>query len=133
MTAPAYVALALVPGVGRARLEVLLGAFESPAAAFAAPMRQLVALPGMTRAAATAVQGTDPASGERVIARTERAGRLAGPVQPGDESAWRHPVRSAEEILIVCAGGRAGSFSAVLTGWGGKGSSRSVTLPIAQP
>ena len=74
MTDPAYVALALVPGIGRVRLEVLLGACESPAAVFAAPARHLAGLPGMGRAAATAIHATDPASGERVIARTERAG-----------------------------------------------------------
>jgi len=74
VTDPAYVALALVPGIGRVRLEVLLGACESPAAVFAAPARHLAGLPGMGRAAATAIHATDPASGERVIARTERAG-----------------------------------------------------------
>lgn len=74
MTDPAYVALALVPGIGRARLEVLLGACETPAAVFAASVEHLRGLPGMSRAAATAVHTTDPRSGERAIARAERAG-----------------------------------------------------------
>jgi DNA processing protein len=77
VTDPAYVALALVPGIGRSRLEVLLGAFETPAAVFAAPMRRLIALPGVGRAAATAILATDPRSGERAMARAERAGGQA--------------------------------------------------------
>ena len=69
----------------------------------------------------------------RRVADIKRAGRLAGPVKPGDESKWRHPVLSPDDILVVAAGGSAGSFSAVLTGWGSARHSRSVTMVISTP
>ena len=79
MTDPAYVALALVPGIGRARLEVLLGAFETPAAVFGQPLDRLARLPGMNRAAATAIRDSNPRRGERVTVRRSAGCGAAGP------------------------------------------------------
>ena len=69
----------------------------------------------------------------RSVADVKRAGRLAGPVQPGDESAWRHTTKSPQDIVVVAAGGRAGAFSAVLMGWGSAAHTRTITTPVALP
>ncbi len=68
----AYVALALTPGVGAARLETLVAACGSAHGALSAPFEFLRALPGMSPAAATAVRGRSPSDGERVLAEVER-------------------------------------------------------------
>lgn len=73
------------------------------------------------------------AHARRSVAEVKRAGRLPGPVQPGDEEAWRHPVRSADDIVVVAAGGRAGAFSAILMGWGSAAHTRSITTPVVLP
>lgn len=63
------------------------------------------------------------------LADVKRAARLPGEVAPADETTWRRVFEAPEDILIVCAGGRAGSWSACLPGWGKKWT-RSVTIPI---
>jgi hypothetical protein len=55
---------------------------------------------------------------------------MAGPVQPGDEDRLRPLVESPDDILVVAAGGRAGSFSAYIPGWGSKRSSQAVTVVV---
>jgi len=70
---------------------------------------------------------------KRSVADVKRAGRLAGPVKPGDETEWRRPVKSPEDIVVVAAGGRAGSFSALLMGWGSAAHTRSITTPVLLP
>ncbi|HWP36098.1 MAG TPA: DNA-processing protein DprA [Gemmatimonadales bacterium] len=73
-TDPAYVALALVPGIGKARLDALLAAFGSPGAVLEAPQEALRAVPGMTPAAATAIRETSPAVGQKLIDRAQAHG-----------------------------------------------------------
>jgi hypothetical protein len=75
------------------------------------------------------------AHAKRSVADLKRVGRLPGQPASGDDTTFRHPVLSPEDIIVVCAGGHAGSFSAVLTGWGGSGgrSTRTVTTPIMVP
>ncbi len=68
----------------------------------------------------------------RTVADLKRAGRRPGEVEPGDETTWKHAFERPEDILIVCAGGQAGSWSACLPGWGNKWT-RSVTTPIDTP
>jgi hypothetical protein len=65
----------------------------------------------------------------RTVADLKRAGRRPGEIEPGDETTWKHAFERLEDILIVCAGGEAGSWSACLPGWGNKWT-RSVTTPI---
>ena len=50
-------------------------------------------------------------------AHLKRTGRMPGAVKPEDETALRPVVASPEDILVVAAGGRAGSFSAYIPGW----------------
>jgi hypothetical protein len=72
------------------------------------------------------------AHARRRVADLKRAGRLPGEVTPADETTWRHVFEQPEDILIACAGGRAGSWSACLPGWGNKWT-RSVTTRIEIP
>jgi hypothetical protein len=65
----------------------------------------------------------------RRVADFKRAARLPGAPTAADETTWRSLFEAPEDILLVCAGGRAGSWSACLPGWGKKWS-RSVTVPI---
>jgi hypothetical protein len=63
------------------------------------------------------------------VADLKRAGRLPGDVTSDDETTWRHAFAAPEDVLIVCAGGQAGSWSACLPGWGKKWT-RSITTRI---
>ena len=64
----------------------------------------------------------------RRVADLKRAARLPGDITPQDETTWRYGFESADDVLIVCAGG-AGSWSAVLPGWGKKWT-RAITTRI---
>jgi hypothetical protein len=64
----------------------------------------------------------------RPVADLKRAGRLPGELQPGDETTWRYAFDAPDDLLLVCAGG-AGSWSAVLPGWGKKWT-RAITTRI---
>lgn len=70
----AYVTLALVPGIGRTRLETLLATFGTPESVLSAPVSALAAAPGMTRGAAAAVAAAAPRIAEAVLARTVELG-----------------------------------------------------------
>ena len=79
----AYVALALTPGIGAARLTTLLRVFHTPDGALKAPFAFLCTLPGISRAAATAICSARVADGEKAL---ESLGRLGGRcLVPGDE------------------------------------------------
>jgi hypothetical protein len=65
----------------------------------------------------------------RRVADYKRAARIPGAVTAEDETTWRHVFERPEDILIACAGGRAGSWSACLPGWGKKWT-RSVTTRV---
>lgn len=64
------------------------------------------------------------------LAHLRRTHRLAGAVQPGDETRMRPLVESPDDILVVAAGGQAGAFSCYIPGWGGKRSSQAVTKEV---
>jgi len=70
----AYLALAQVPGIGAARLRTLVAAFESAAAALRAPHGAIAALPGFSRAAATAIRAGSPQSGHEILDGLDRLG-----------------------------------------------------------
>jgi hypothetical protein len=63
-------------------------------------------------------------------AHLKQTQRMAGAIQAGDETRMRPLVESADDILVVAAGGRAGAFSAYIPGWGSKRSSQPVTKEI---
>jgi DNA processing protein len=78
------VALALTPGIGAARLTTLLRVFDTPDGALTAPFAFLCTLPGISRAAATAIRSTRTADGARVLEDLERLGGRC--LLPGDAS-----------------------------------------------
>jgi hypothetical protein len=51
-------------------------------------------------------------------------------VDPNDENARVPVVRQPQDLLVFVAGGSAGRFSAVISGWGAMGT-RAVTKPVA--
>ena len=63
-------------------------------------------------------------------AHLKRTQRMAGDVQPGDETRMRPLVETPDDILVVAAGGLAGAFSAYIPGWGSKRSSQAVTKEV---
>jgi len=67
----------------------------------------------------------------RRVADLKRAARLPGDVTAADETTWRYFFEKPDDILIVCAGGRAGAWSACLPGWGNKWT-KAVTTPIGE-
>ena len=52
----AYLALMLVPGMGRVRLHALLEAFDTPSGAHSAPLEFLCRVPGISSACAGAIK-----------------------------------------------------------------------------
>jgi hypothetical protein len=72
----------------------------------------------------------------RRVADFKRAARLPGEIGAADETSWRRVFDDPRDILIVCAGGEAGAWSACLPGWGKKWT-RAVTVEVmtghAQP
>ena len=68
----------------------------------------------------------------RTVADFKRAARLPGAVEAADETTWRRFFERPEDILLVCAGGRAGSWSACLPGWGNKWT-KAITTRVETP
>ena len=64
------------------------------------------------------------------VAHLKETHRMAGEARPGDDTRMRPLVESPEDILVVAAGGRAGTFSAYIPGWGSKRSSQAVTKEV---
>jgi len=67
---------------------------------------------------------------QNTVAHFKRTARMPGTVKPQDESAMRPLVMKPDDILVVAAGGRAGSFSCYIPGWASRTSSEAVTVPI---
>jgi DNA processing protein len=78
----AYLALALTPGIGAARLTTLLRVFHTPDGALQAPFAFLCTVPGISRAAATAICSTRVAAGQKVLDDLDRLGGHC--LLPGD-------------------------------------------------
>jgi DNA processing protein len=86
----AYLALALTPGIGGARLRSLLETFGDAAAVLAAPHAQLNQVRRMSTAAATAVRDASLGRAERVVQRTRAlGGRVLLPSDPRFPEALR--------------------------------------------
>jgi DNA processing protein len=70
----AYLALAQIPGIGAARLRTLVTAFASAGAVLQAPHGAIAALPGLSRAAATAIRNVTLRSGHDILDALARLG-----------------------------------------------------------
>lgn len=79
----AYVALAMIPGIGAIRLRNLLAACHSPIGAISAPFEFLCTVPEISHACATAIQSTSMEVGRQTIKSAEEmGGRLLLPEDP---------------------------------------------------
>src|SRR5262245_46606812 len=67
---------------------------------------------------------------QNTLAHLKRTNRLSGALKPEDETTQRPMVTGPEDILVVAAGGRAGSFSAYIPGWASRRTSEAVTKLI---
>ncbi|HET7378669.1 MAG TPA: hypothetical protein VFJ24_01385 [Gaiellales bacterium] len=72
------------------------------------------------------------ARARRTVADLKRAGKVPGPVEPGDESRWMHRGEGAEDIHIVVAGGGPGGHSAFIPSWSRARNSLVVSRPIRE-
>jgi len=90
----AYLALAQVPGIGSARLRTLVAAFETAVAAIRAPHGAIAALPGFSRAAATAIRAASVPAGREVL---DQLGRLGATVLLSDDAAFPRLLREIPE------------------------------------
>jgi len=70
----AFVALALVPGIGPTRLASLLQHCNTALGALSAPFAFLCTVPGISSAAATAIGAVSPADGERILRQAQDLG-----------------------------------------------------------
>jgi DNA processing protein len=80
----AYLALTQVPGMGPARLHTLLSAFKTALGAHSAPFALIQALPGFSRAAASALKATPLETGRKTAEEATRLGaEVLLPADPG--------------------------------------------------
>ncbi|HEX5631847.1 MAG TPA: DNA-processing protein DprA, partial [Gemmatimonadales bacterium] len=70
----AFLALALVPGLGPARIRLLQEPFDSPLGALSAPFAFLGSVPGLSGAAVAAVRGADLDASLRVLDQVDAMG-----------------------------------------------------------
>lgn len=103
MPDPAYVSLALVPGIGPARLAMLLRAFGSAGAALQARVGELRTIPGISPAAATAIGEADREAGRRVLDRMRALGGVV--LAPDDEAFPRRLTEIPDPPPLLFAAG----------------------------
>lgn len=80
----AYLTLALIPGIGVARLKALLDRFETPSGALAAPLELLGTVPEIFPATATGIRTADRCEARTALAALEAMGGHL--LLPGDAS-----------------------------------------------
>jgi DNA processing protein len=100
----AYVALALTPGIGAGRMRALLAACGSAAGALAASFAELMRIPGVGRALATAVRARSADDGAQVLAQAEALGAAA--LLPTDDAFPPGLREIPEPPLVLFALGR---------------------------
>lgn len=66
----------------------------------------------------------------RTMADLKRAGKVPGPIEPGDEARVVHRGEGPEDIFIVVGGGGAGGHSAFIPSWSRDRNSLVVTRPV---
>jgi hypothetical protein len=63
-------------------------------------------------------------------AHLKRTHRMSGALEPGDEDRRRPLLASPDDMLVVAAGGRAGSFSCFIPGWSSARASQAVSKEV---
>lgn len=104
MTDVHYVTLALVPGIGRARLDLLLTRFGTAEAVLKASRKDLLEVAGMGRRSAAAVKRASLEQGHRAIDRTRELGGVV--LVPGDPRFPRALATIPDAPVILFAVGR---------------------------
>jgi hypothetical protein len=64
------------------------------------------------------------------LVELKRINALPGEIAPEDATSMQPLVASAEDFIVVAAGGRVGGFSTFVPGWSGKRTSKMVTLEV---
>jgi hypothetical protein len=70
------------------------------------------------------------ARARRTRADLKRGGKLAGTIDPGDETQWVHRGQGPDDIHVVVAGGGAGGHSAFIPSWSRYRNSLAVTREV---
>jgi len=70
------------------------------------------------------------ARARRTRADLKRGGKLAGAIDPGDETQWVHRGQGPDDIHVVVAGGGAGGHSAFIPSWSRYRNSLAVTREV---
>jgi len=70
------------------------------------------------------------ARARRTRADLKRGGKLAGAIEPGDETQWVHRGQGPDDIHVVVAGGGAGGHSAFIPSWSRYRNSLAVTREV---
>jgi DNA processing protein len=97
----AWLALAMVPGIGPTRFAALLTVFDTPLGALSAPFAFLCAVPGMSSAAATAVCSASLDDGRRLLDSVERHGGRALLPPDSEFPAVLHNIPDAPTALFA--------------------------------
>lgn len=97
----AYIALALTPGIGSARLQSLLAACGSATGALSAPLAFLGTVPGISGAAASAIKTRRVADGQRILEAAEQAGVTVLLPQDGAFPAQLREIPEPPELLFA--------------------------------
>ena len=98
----AYIALALAPGIGSARLQNLLAACGSAIGALSAPLAFLGSVPGISAAAASTIKERRVADGERVLDAAAKAGiAVLTPADEGFPAQFREIPEPPELLFAV--------------------------------
>jgi hypothetical protein len=66
----------------------------------------------------------------RTMADLKRAGKVPGPLEPGDEARFVHRGLGPGDVFVVVAGGGAGGHSAFIPSWSRNRNSLAVTRPV---
>lgn len=98
----AYIALALTPGIGSARLRQLLASCGTASGALTAPLAFLGTVPGISAAAASAIKERQVTDGERILAAADAAGiTVLTPVDDGLPAQLREIPEPPELLFAV--------------------------------
>ena len=96
-----YVAIAMTPGIGPHRLATLLQACTTSLGAHSAPFSFLRALPGFSRAAATAVREARVEEGHRLLRQTEEMGARVMTLLDSDYPALLHTIGEPPPVIFL--------------------------------
>jgi DNA processing protein len=98
----AYVALALIPGIGPSRLHAILEVCQTATGAFSAPFAFLRSIPGMTGASASAVAAGSVEAGARAVRQVEQlGGRVLTLEDPDYPTLLRHIPEPAPVLFAL--------------------------------